>query len=420
MELLFVLLVILIIARFAGEVMERVGQLAILGELLAGIVLGVLIAYGPFSQFAGLAEDKVFKAISGLGIFFLMFMAGMEIDVKELIKASKVGIMVGLGGLILPLGLGYILGQVFLPESEYKFVQSFFLGVALSISAIPVLSRVLIDLKQIHTKLGHTIISAAIMDDIIGLILLAVLTAMMVGGGAPSAGEFALLVAKVAGFFVLALIIGRLIMPHLGRRLHQLKSKEIEFSIALIIALFLGVAAEYSGMHFIIGALAAGMLLREGTFGAEVVADIEGKVSAITLGFLAPIFFVSIGLHADLSAFATVPFFVLALLATAIVGKVLGCGLPARLAGFSTRESLAIGIGMNGRGAVELIVVAVALEAGLFAHPVPTPPVITAIFSSVLIMAIITTLMAPIGMKSLLRGTFVKPTTMRYDDNGSL
>jgi Kef-type K+ transport system membrane component KefB len=336
-DLLLVILVILIAARLAGELMERLGQLALLGELLAGVALGALLLYGPFPQFAGLTEDEAFKAISNLGIFFLMLMAGMEMDVKELIKASKAGIIVGLGGSVLPLVLGYILGQVFLPESEYKFVQSFFLGVALSITAIPVLSRVLIDLRQLHTKLGHTLISASIMDDIVGLILLAVLTAMMAGGGAPSAGEFAFLIAKVAGFFVLALIIGRFIMSRLGRRLHQLKTKEVEFCLALTIALAFGVAAQYAGMHFIIGALVAGMFLREGVFGAEVVADIEDKVSGITLGFLAPIFFVSIGLHVDLSALGIAPLFVLALLATAIVSKVLGCGLPARLAGFSTR-----------------------------------------------------------------------------------
>lgn len=402
-ELLFLILLVLVAARFAGELMERLGQLALIGELLAGIALGAILVYGPFPKFSGLAEDEVFKAICSLGIFFLMLMAGMEMDVKELIKASKAGIIVGLGGIALPLSLGYILGQVFLPESEYKFVQSFFLGVALSITAIPVLSRVLIDLRQLHTKLGHTIISASIMDDIMGLILLAVLTAMMAGGGAPSAAEFAFLIAKVAGFFVLALIMGRLIMPRLGRRLHQLRTKEVEFGIALIIALAFGVAAEYSGMHFIIGALVAGMFLREGTFGAEVVADIEDKVSGIALGFLAPIFFVSIGLHVDFSAFGSAPLFVLALLATAIVTKLLGCGLPARLAGFSTRESLAIGVGMNGRGAVELIVAAVALEAGLFSHPVPTPPLVTAIFSSIVIMAIVTTLIVPIGMRPLLR-----------------
>ena len=411
-ELLIVILIVVIVARFAGELLERAGHLALLGELLAGVVLGVFIVYGPFPHLTGLIEDKAFNAIANLGMLFIMLMVGMEMDVKELAKATKAGILVALGGAILPLIMGYVLGLIFLPESDYKTIQSFFLGVALSITAIPALSRVLIELKQIHTKLGHTIMNAAITDDILGLILLSVLTTMMVGGGTPSAGELGLLIAKVVGFFVIALAIGQFLMPRLGKRLHQLKSKEIEFSIALVIALAFGIAAEYAGMHFIIGALVAGMFLREGTFGGDVVADLESKISGITLGFLAPIFFVSIGLHVDLSALGTAPLFVLALLVAAIVGKLLGCGLAARLTGFPTRESLAIGVGMNGRGAVEIIVAAVALEAGLFAHPVPTPPLVTAIFSSIVIVAIVTTIMVPLGMRPLLRGqgsNFNKP-----------
>ena len=400
-ELLLIILVILIAARLAGELMERMGQMALVGELLAGIFLGILIIYLPLPQFVGIADEEVFKAITGLGIFFLMFMSGMEIDMKGLAKASKRGIVVGLGGVIFPLILGYMLGQEFLPESEYKFIQSFFLGVAMSVTAIPVLSRVLMDLKLNNTKLGYTLMSAAIIDDVCALILLSILTALMAGG--VTAGGFAILIVKVAIFLLVAYVIGKYIMPSIGKKLHRLKSNEMEFSIALIIALFLGVAAELAGMHFIIGALTAGMFIRAGSFGKKVVEDIEDKVSGITLGFLAPIFFVSIGLHLDLSAFSVVPFFVLALIAVAIIGKIVGCGLPARLAGFSNRESLAIGIGMNGRGAVELIVVAVALEAGIFAHPVPTPPIITAIFSSIVIMAIITTIVTPIGIKWMLK-----------------
>ena len=400
-ELLLIILVILLAARLAGELMERLGQMALVGELLVGIFFGILIIYLPLPQFGRIADEEVFKAITGLGIFFLMFMSGMEIDMKGLAKASKRGIIIGLSGVILPLTLGYLLGQAFLPESEYKFIQSFFLGVAMSVTAIPVLSRILIDMKLNDTKLGYTLMNAAIIDDICALILLSIITTMMAGGTTGSG--FVLLIIKVAIFILVAYVIGKFVMPSLSKKLHRLKSKEMEFSIAMMIALLLGVAAELSGMHFIIGALTAGMFIRAGSFGEKVVKQIEDKVSGITLGFLAPIFFVSIGLHMDLSAFTIVPFFVLALIISAIIGKMIGCGLPARLVGFSTRESLAIGIGMNGRGAVELIVVAVALEAGIFAQPVPTPPIITAMFSSVVIMAIITTIVTPIGIKWLLK-----------------
>ena len=408
-EFLLVILVVVVIARLVGELMERVGQLAILGELLAGVVLGVFIAYGPFPHFGEIVETEVFTTIASLGMLFIMLSSGMEMDIGDLAKASKRGILVALGGMILPLSFGYGIGLLFLPDSEYKVAQCFFLGVALSITAIPALSRVLCDLNIMQTRIGNTLINAAIADDILGLILLAILTAMITGEGIPSAATLGILIAKVIGFFIVSLTIGRFLMPYLGKRLSNIKIKEVELTIALIIALAFGIGAEYAGMHFIIGALVAGMFLREGTFGDKVAAELESKISGITLGFLAPIFFVSIGLHVDLSAFIVAPLFMLVLLIAAIVGKLLGSGIPARLTGFTKRESLAIGIGMNGRGAVEIIVAAIALETGLFLQPVPTPPVVSSIFSSVVIMAIVTTILVPLGMKPLLRKKEISP-----------
>jgi Kef-type K+ transport system membrane component KefB len=402
-ELLLVILVVVVIARLVGELMERIGQLAILGELLAGVVLGVFIAYGPFPHFGEIVETEVFTTIASLGMLFIMLSSGMEMDIGDLAKASKKGILVALGGMILPLSFGYGIGLLFLPDSEFKVAQCFFLGVALSITAIPALSRVLCDLNIMQTRIGNTLINAAIADDILGLILLAVLTAMITGEGIPSAATLGILIGKVIGFFIASLTIGRFLMPYLGKRLSNIKIKEVELTIALIIALAFGIGAEYAGMHFIIGALVAGMFLREGTFGDKVAAELESKISGITLGFLAPIFFVSIGLHVDLSAFIVAPLFMLVLLIAAIVGKLLGSGIPARLTGFTKRESLAIGIGMNGRGAVEIIVAAIAMETGLFSQPVPTPPVVSSIFSSVVIMAIVTTIFVPLGMKPLLK-----------------
>ncbi|MEJ2740085.1 MAG: cation:proton antiporter, partial [Dehalococcoidia bacterium] len=341
--------------------------------------------------------------IASIGMLFIMLSAGMEMDIGDLAKASKKGILVALGGMILPLGFGYVTGLLFLPDSEFKIAQCFFLGVALSITAIPALSRVLCDLNIMQTRIGNTLINAAIADDVLGLILLAILTAMITGEGIPSAATLGILIAKVIGFFIVSLTIGQFLMPFLGKRLSSIKIKEVELTIALIIALAFGIGAEYAGMHFIIGALVAGMFLREGTFGDKVAAELESKISGITLGFLAPIFFVSIGLNVDLSAFVVAPFFMLVLLFAAIIGKLLGSGIPARLTGFTKRESLAIGIGMNGRGAVEIIVAAVALETGLFTLPVPTPSIVSAIFSSEVIMAIVTTILVPLGMKPLLR-----------------
>jgi Kef-type K+ transport system membrane component KefB len=402
-ELLVVILILVVLARVTGELMQRLGQLAILGELLIGIILGALIAYGPFSQFDHLVDNEVFGAFTSLGMFLLMLMAGMEMDVKQLVKASGSGFLVALGGMILPLSLGYLIGHLFLPESSYKFAQSFFIGVSLSITAVPALSRVLIELKQMNTRLGRTVMNAAIVDDVLGLFLLAILTTIIAEGGIPSTGELGILALKIIGFFVFVFIAGKFIIPRLGHITILSRFEEIEFSLAIVIALIFGIAAEYAGMHFIIGALFAGMFLREETFGKEMAKHLEEHISGITLGFLAPLFFVSIGLHVNLSALSTAPAFVVVILLVAIVGKVVGCGVPARLVKFSIRESLAIGVGMNGRGAVEIVVAVVALEAGLFTQPTPVPSVVSAIFSSIVIMTILTTIVVPLGMKPLLK-----------------
>jgi Kef-type K+ transport system membrane component KefB len=300
--------------------------------------------------------------------------------------------------------MGYLLGQLLLPESEFRFVQSFLLGVVLSITAVPALTRVLDELGQLDTRLGNVIINAAVIDDILGLFLLAMLTPMISGGGLPSAGELGLLAAKVFGFFAAAIVTGQFLMPHIGRLSRKSRYVEIEFSIALIVALIFGVGAEYAGMHFIIGALVAGLFLQENTFGEHARA-LENKMSGVTLGFLAPIFFVSIGLNVDLSALSIAPLFVIVLIAVAIAGKLLGCGILARLSGFSLRESMAIGFGMNGRGAVEIIVATIALNSGTFSKPEPTPALVSALFSSIVIMAVVTTVIVPLGMKPLLRSS---------------
>ncbi len=410
-ELLLVILLATVSARLAGELMERVGQLALLGEILAGVLLGVLITYS-FPQFFDVIHVDRFHTVSNLGMFFLMLVAGMEIDAKELAKASKKGALVAAGGVLIPLGLGYLLGQLLIPESESRFVQSFLLGVVLSITAVPALTRVLGELGQLDTRLGNVIINAAVIDDIIGLFLLAILTPMISGGELPAAEELGLLAIKIFGFFAIAIVTGKFLLPYIGRLSQKSRYVEIEFSVALVIALTFGIGAEYAGMHFIIGALVAGLFLQENTFGENVKA-LENKISGVTLGFLAPIFFVSIGLNVDLSALSTDPLFVITLITIAIASKVLGSGIPARLAGFSFKESMAIGIGMNGRGAVEIIVATIALNSGIFSQPVPTPARISALFSSIVIMAVVTTVIVPLGMKPLLRGSSITSRNIR-------
>jgi Kef-type K+ transport system membrane component KefB len=164
------------------------------------------------------------------------------------------------------------------------------------------------------------------------------------------------------------------------------------------------VLAEALGMHFLIGAFASGVLFSRNVVGEKTHHKLETYTEAITVGLLAPVFFASIGMHLKLSAVTEAPVFLLCLLLAATAGKFLGSGLTARLTGFTTSQSLAIGSAMNARGAVEIIIADIALRAGLFEHPSPTPPAIEYLFSAIVIMAIVTTLISPLALRALLPG----------------
>jgi Kef-type K+ transport system membrane component KefB len=195
--------------------------------------------------------------------------------------------------------------------------------------------------------------------------------------------------------------VGIFAFPLVGKYLRNLRFPEVDFSILLIAALAYAVFAEQMGLHFILGAFIAGMFFHPNVVDQEIYERVEQQMSGITSGFLAPIFFVSVGLHLDLSAVSHIPVFVVVLILIALASKLVGCGLPAYWLGLSRRDALMVGVGMGGRGAVELIVAGIALEAGLFLHPQPTPPIVEGLFSSIVIMALVTTLVTPILLRYL-------------------
>jgi Kef-type K+ transport system membrane component KefB len=413
-EILLVIMIIVGSARLGGELMERLSLPGLLGELLVGVFLGflLLMAPGKTMEMLKIQEDQFFRGLLDVAIFFLMFMAGLEVRLRDVVQASRVGIPVAIGGVVVPLLLGIWVGWIFIPPSQYKFSQSLFLGVALAITAIPVSVRALMDLGHLRSRVGTTIINAAVIDDIIGIVLLGFLTTFLSAGSVPSASSALQVLGRPLLFFGIAVPVALYVVPFIDRRLPSGKSAELHLTVGICFGLAMAILAELLGLHFMIGAFVGGLLLSEWTIrSTALLENMMEKVSGVTLGFLAPIFFVSIGLHLDLSAFSEALWFTISLLAVAIAGKVLGSSLPARLAGVTWRESIAIGIGMNGRGAVELVVASVALEAGLFTQPVPPPPVVSAMFSAVVIVAIITTLMTPIGLRVLLRPPEVPKAT---------
>lgn len=407
MEVLYVLLVLLATTRALGEVAVRLGQPALVGELLAGVLLGIAVVQQShlFPILGELPEDRVFASITDLGIFFLMLMAGLELRPKKLAEASGGAVLVAVGGLVVPLALGIGLGWAFLPASELRGAQSLFLGVALAITAVPVSVGVLLSLGQLDTAVGRMIVSAAIVDDVLSLLLLAFLTAVLETGSIPDVGALLLLLSKVALFFAFAVPAGHYLFPWLGRRVAELHGNEFEFSFLILAGLVFSVAAEALSMHFLIGAFLAGLFFQQRTIDEATYDDVFRKVSALTHGFFAPVFFASIGIHFEAQALVDAPLIVFALLAAATAGKLLGAGLPARLHGMGGREAMAVGIGMNARGAVELIVADVAFRAGLFALPDPPHPVVASLYSAVVITAILTTLTTPIALRWMYRGS---------------
>lgn len=401
MDLFYVLLILLVATRAFGELAERVGQPSLVGELIAGITLGAVVAEYPgvFPDLVGLGENEVFVSVTDLGMFLLMLFAGIEMQPHKMIKYSGDALAVALGGMALPLALGFGLGWLFLPATAAKFAQCLFIGTALAITAVPATVRILLDLGQLTTRVGQTIVSAAVFDDVLSLILLAWLTGLLAFGAPPGAADVALLFGKIALFFAITAIVGLFLFPWGGRLMHYLKAQELEISAVLVGAFAFAVLAELLALHFIVGAFVAGLYFGRRTINAESYERVKNTVSAMTFGFLAPIFFASIGLNLDIGALSGAPAFVALLIATAFFGKIAGSGGIARLLRFSWRDSTAIGVGMSSRGAVELVIVGVALKAGLFDAVGPDTRIVDNLFSAVVMMAVVTTVVSPIILK---------------------
>lgn len=406
MELLYILLVLLLTTRLCAEAAERLGQPALVGELVAGVVLGALAArYSDnLPVLSELSGNRVFHGITDLGIFFLMLLAGLELKPRDIVESSSVALAVALGGMVVPLALGIGLGWWFLPASDVKFAQALFVGTAMAVTAVPVTVKILMDLGRLGSPVGKILVSAAVYDDVASLALLAVLTSVIAHGAFPDGTSIAWLGLKIAGFFVVTAALGIYVFPWIGRWLKRSVADEFEFSMLLVAAMAYAVVGELLGLHFIVGAFLAGLFFRRRTVDRDAFDRTRERISGITVGFLAPIFFASIGFSLDISAVTEIPGLLLLIVCAAFLGKLIGSAIPARLSGVPVRESAAIGAGMCARGAVELIIAGVALRAGLFRQPDPAPPEVEFLFSAVVIMAVVTTIAAPLMMTPLLRG----------------
>ena len=382
MELSLVnLLLVLLVAWLAGRLASRFGYPSVLGELLAGIVLG--------PPLLGLLEGgEALAVLAEVGILVMMLYIGMEIDPAELKKASKGGILAALGGFITPFVLCYLL----VVGLGGTVMAGIFVGIAAGVTSLATKSRILVDLQLLDTRIAHVMMAGALVADTLSLVLFAAILGVGEVGGL-DLGGLAVVAFKAIGYFALATAVGVWGLPWLSERLGSMArlGRTGAFMLILILALVFAEGAHLAGMHGILGAFLAGLFLRENVLGGRTQAkELMHAVREASLGFLAPIFFVTAGFAVSLDVFTTDLGLLVAVIGLATVGKVIGTALFYLPTGHGWREGLTIGAGMNGRGAVEIIVAQIGLSAGLISQE---------IFSILVFMAIATTATVPIFLK---------------------
>ena len=371
------LFAVLIVAWLAGLFASRFGYPAVLGELLAGIVLGPPLL-------GVLHGGEALAVIAEVGILLMMLYIGMEIDPGELGRASKGGVLAALGGFITPFVLCYLLvvGLGFPP------LAGVFVGLAAGVTSLATKSRILVDLHLLDTRIAHVMMAGALVADTLSLVLFAVVLGVA-DGGAFRVEELARVLAAAAGYFVLATAVGLKVLPAIGRALERVPGPTAKFTAILLVMLAYAEGAHLVGMHGILGAFLAGLFLRESVLGRSLSQDIMHVVRDVSIGFLAPVFFVTAGFAVSLDVFRTDLGLLLGLVGLASVGKVVGTALFYLPTGHGWREGTTIGLGMNGRGAVEIIVAQIALSMGLISQE---------IFSVLVFMAIATTALVPVTL----------------------
>ena len=384
----FLLLFALIIAaaKAGGWLSLRLGQPAVLGEILAGVLLGpsLLNVLGwPLFREEGLATAV--GHLANLGVILLMFVAGLETDLARMLRVGRVAAIAGTAGVFVPLVLGLAAALPF----GYPLQQALFVGVVLTATSVSITVQTLIELGQLETKEGTTLLAAAVIDDVIAIVVLSVFVALS-GTGGGGLGGVALVALRMVAFFVLAIAVGAFLARRGLRWAARLPVSEGLLAFVTVGALVLSWAAEAFGqVASITGAYLAGVLVARAGFREEI----EHRMRAFTYAILVPVFFVGIGLqtNARLLAAGDLPFALL-IIAAAVVGKVLGSGLGARAGGFTGRESLRIGVGMVSRGEVGLIIAGIGIQNGLLSDRG---------FAVMVIMVLATTLLTPVMLRAV-------------------
>ncbi|MCX6270325.1 MAG: cation:proton antiporter [Bacteroidetes bacterium] len=385
------LLLLLLTARVLGEIFERMGHPAMIGEILSGFILGPSVLH-----LVGYSNE--IRVLSELGIFFLIVLAGMEIRPEEIRKSVKgKNALIAVMGFVIPMIFGLLIG--FLLDMDW--LLTLFIGLCIAITALPVSVRILMDLGKLNTDIGQKIISAAIFNDVVALLILGII----LDSADPTASLSTILIStfitifKVGVFTVIIYLVYKvvqvtaykipIIQNRITRLLAFLKGKESLFALIIAFVLVFSSISEVLGLHFVVGAFFGAMLLNKEFLGSDNFEKIKNNTSGISMGFLSPIFFASIGLQFNLMSINNFTLLALILVAS-FASKILGGYIGGRLAGLSNLRSYTLGIGLNARGIMELVIANIALQNGF---------IDSMVYSILVLMGIVTTLVSPYFLK---------------------
>ncbi len=378
MSLLLELAIVLAVAKLAADLALRAGQPAVLGQLVAGLALGVV--YAVALPGLALPYGDELHAFADIGLVLIMFLAGLETDWPQLRAAGRASFLAASAGVAVPLVAGWATARAF----GMSDVEAVFVGVILTATSVSITAQTLVELGSIGTLEGVTILGAAVIDDVIGIIVFSIAIAMSGGKVASVIPPMPVLLGSAAAFTVVALAI-----PRLVRFGHAMRADESVLGIALALAFLLGAFAQGSGVAAITGSYIAGVLIAR----SHVRSELIEKVRVIGHALFIPVFLVMTGMNARLDTIGPAMLFVVVLTVVAVTTKVVGSGAGARLAGLSSRSSLVVGVGMVARGEVAIVVAGLALSAGAISAEV---------FSAAVVVVLATTLVTPLLLRLVL------------------
>ena len=393
LQILLCIGIVIVTAKLAATAASRLGLPLVLGELLAGVLLGpsLLNVWGlhwlaPATANA-VSVSSIFKILADLGVVLLMFVAGVETDISMMRRAVAPAFWAATGGVILPMAGGYMLSKSF----GFSTAEAVFIGTILTATSVTITAQALMNLNQLRSKVGSTILGAAVIDDVLGLTVLSIVIAAewrTVAPGPSGWTSVGATVVRMVLFLLFAFLLGPRLVRVVFKLARHLHGPHAAVTVSLALAFIFGFLAEYlGGMAAITGSYLAGLFIASTPAHGQVIQEVR----SLTNSFFGPLFFASVGLEVNAREVAGRWGLFVLLLAVAVFGKVFGCGLGAWLKGLKGRESLLLGVGMIPRGEVELITASIGWSAGLISSPV---------YSLVVVLVLATALIAPLPAAS--------------------